>query len=736
MRRRSGSRGAGPDDVELGFPIGLYEQMGESVAVYTREARYLYINPTTARMFDKTLGELRGRIAWEVFPEAVGTTYHRAFERVARSGHPEHFDHLYEPWNKWFETHIYLVDARVWVIGTDITTQRNIEELERAQAARLRILSETSRALAEAPLDVRAVLETVASEVAKHLGDACRVSLLEETGQSVAGSIAATLAVPLRARGHVIGSVQAWRFTPGRPYSPDDQRLLEELAERSALAIENARLHQQMRTHAQVLESMSEGVLVSNEDGFILYTNPALDRMFGYGPGELLGKHVTALNTYPPEESEPIVKEVIAELRTKGVWVGEWSNIKKDKTRFITRAHISALELDGRPHWVSVQEDVTEQKRIEKERATLLADARHAREKLQLIIDALPALISYVDTDGRYRLNNLTYEKWFGLSREEIYGKHLREVLGEAAFEAVRPDVEQALSGSTVSHERELPYMNVGSRWVQSTCIPDIDAAGNVRGFIVLVQDIHERKLHEEELRKRAELEQHLLGIVSHDLRNPIGVMMMSASALLMRKETDPKITKALLRIVSSGERATRMIGDLLDFTQARVMGAGIPIERRPFDFHRHVRHAAEELQAAHPRREILIAASGNGEGAWDPDRITQLVVNLVSNALAYSPETTPVHVGTSGDEHSLSLTVHNSGTPIPAETMRVMFEPFKRGKERSESTSRSVGLGLYIVKQLVIAHGGTIDLRSTEAEGTTFTVRLPRGAVAPSPRT
>jgi PAS domain S-box-containing protein len=340
----------------------------------------------------------------------------------------------------------------------------------------------------------------------------------------------------------------------------------------------------------------------------------------------------------------------------------------------------------------------------------------------------MPVLISYVDAQGHYRLNNLTYEKWFGRSREELYGKHLREVVGEAAFEAVRPDVERALSGVPVTYERQMPYVSAGSRWVQGTCIPDIDGAGAVRGLVVLVQDIGERKQHEEQLRERSEFERHVLGIVSHDLRNPISVMMMSAATLLMRGEANTNIASGLRRIVASGERATRMIRDLLDFTQARVMG-GIPLERRPFDFHVHVRQGTEELRAAHPDREILITASGDGQGAWDPDRVTQLLVNLVGNAVAYSPETTPVQVRTCGEERSLLVEVHNRGAPIPAETMQGLFEPFKRGKEHRESTSRSVGLGLYIVKQLVLGHGGTIHVTSTEAEGTTFSVRLPRDA-------
>lgn len=779
---------------DLGFPAALYEQLPESIAVYTREGRCVYFNPATEQMFGKTLSELRGQTLWEVFPDSVGNPFHRAFQRVASAGLPERFEHFYHPWQKWFENNVYLSGELVWVIATDITAQKQATELERAGAARLRALSEASQALAEAHLDLQQVLDTVASEVAKHVGDACAVTLMDEerlklaafhhpnpeakefvlkmiancpqeVGQSIAGRVVASgmplvlaevapgeiaaalkpeyrsfaerfpiyslVAVPLLARGRVIGTIQASRYTPQRSYTHADQSLLEELATRSALAIDNARLHRQATMQAQVLESMSEGVSVADENGYILYTNPAEDRMFGYPRGGLEGQHVTVQNTYAPEENQRIVDEVIRQLKAKGIWSGEWSNIRKDKTPFVTRAHITALELDGKYHWVCVQQDITEHKRIERERDALLGEARRAREQLQLIIDAVPVLISYVDAECRYRLNNLTYEKWFGRSREELHGKHLREVLGDDAFEAVRPDVEQALSGKLVTYERRLPYADAGPRWVHGTCIPDIDANGAVRGYVALIQDIGERKLHEEQLHRRSEFEQQLLGIVSHDLRNPISVMMMSASSLLRGEEVDPKTTKALLRIVANGERAIRLIRDLLDFTQARL-GGGIPIKRSDFNFHAHVRQAAQEVQAAHPHREVLIFSEGSGHGSWDPDRVIQIVDNLVSNALCYSPETTPVRVQTRGDAHSVSLDVHNLGTPIPAAMMEGLFEPFKRGKETSANTTRSIGLGLYIVKQLVIAHGGAIEFSSSDTFGTTFTVRLPRDQPLP----
>ena len=128
---------------------------------------------------------------------------------------------------------------------------------------------------------------------------------------------------------------------------------------------ESKRKEQDAKVHLRVLESMVEGVNVSDEDGVMIYTNPAEDAMFGYKRGELLGQHVMSLNAYPPKENKRIVDEVIQQLLKKGHWSGEWSNKKKDGTAFTTSSRITSIELNGKKHWVCVQEDITDRKKAE-----------------------------------------------------------------------------------------------------------------------------------------------------------------------------------------------------------------------------------------------------------------------------------------------------------------------------------------------------------------------------------
>jgi signal transduction histidine kinase len=234
--------------------------------------------------------------------------------------------------------------------------------------------------------------------------------------------------------------------------------------------------------------------------------------------------------------------------------------------------------------------------------------------------------------------------------------------------------------------------------------------------------------LEKTRLDEASQFRDRLIGIVSHDLRNPIGAMLMSANVLLGRDELDERTTKVAARIKNSGERAIRLIRDLLDYTQAHL-GPGIPIERRPADLHAIVGQVVEEMQAMHPQRRIDVRREGDGGGDWDGDRLAQVVENLLSNALKYSPPDTPVTVEVTGDAASVRLVIHNHGTPISAQQLPHIFEPMQRGVSDPSDAGRSVGLGLYVVSHLVDAHGGRVTVASSSAVGTVFTVSLPRRA-------
>jgi PAS domain S-box-containing protein len=289
------------------------------------------------------------------------------------------------------------------------------------------------------------------------------------------------------------------------------------------------------------------------------------------------------------------------------------------------------------------------------------------------------------------------------------------------------PLARSLLQGEVVvDQELELERWDGSRAAVRVSASPVRDHEGRIIAGVAITRDVTRQKEQEAELRRRVEFEQQLIGIVSHDLRNPINAITLGAHALLRREELDAHATRSASRILSSAERATRMIRDLLDFTQARL-GGGISLERRPTDLRELVHQVLDEVGVAWPERHIQVRQQGHAWGEWDSDRMAQVVSNLVTNALKYSPPDTPVRVELRAEDESAVLSVHNEGPPIPPDVLSRLFEPLQRGTPQVDRASRSIGLGLYIVKHLVEAHGGTVSAQSSQDRGTTFTVWLPR---------
>lgn len=232
-----------------------------------------------------------------------------------------------------------------------------------------------------------------------------------------------------------------------------------------------------------------------------------------------------------------------------------------------------------------------------------------------------------------------------------------------------------------------------------------------------------------EELAKdRALFSEQMMGIVSHDLRNPLAVVEMSALGVGSLGVSDEQ-RKALDRIHRATDRASRLIRELLDFTQARI-GEGLAVQIRRIDLSAVLRDALDELRHAFPESTLTLVADRRVFGDADADRITQMVGNLVANAIAYGTPDRPITVRLEADEHQLVVSVHNEGRPIPSHLLPQLFQPMTRGHQ-APGGGRSVGLGLYIVSEIAKAHRGGVEVQSTLEEGTTFRALLPRGLVS-----
>jgi signal transduction histidine kinase len=215
---------------------------------------------------------------------------------------------------------------------------------------------------------------------------------------------------------------------------------------------------------------------------------------------------------------------------------------------------------------------------------------------------------------------------------------------------------------------------------------------------------------------------ERIVGVLGHDLRTPLNAVKMAGS-LIARGQLPEQHTAFATKIVTAADRMNRMIADLLDFAAAR--SGGLKIERKPCDLRSVCQQVVDELRLAHRERAIDFEATGDAHGEWDEERIAQVVSNLGSNAIKYSPPESTIDIHLAGKDGCVDIAVHNVGEPISDEEQRDLFAPFKRG--RKQSPTEGLGLGLFIAREMVRAHGGHIDLESERTRGTTFTAHLPR---------
>lgn len=229
----------------------------------------------------------------------------------------------------------------------------------------------------------------------------------------------------------------------------------------------------------------------------------------------------------------------------------------------------------------------------------------------------------------------------------------------------------------------------------------------------------------QDEAKESAEFERRMLGIVSHDLRGPLTAVKMTVDRLLKDTSLDASLVQALSRVLRSATHMEKLTDLFLDVTRARV-GGGIPVTPQRTDLRDVCQTAVEEIQAGHPDRVItLLFDDGDGVGFWDAPRLQQVLSNLLANAIKHGLDDRPITVKVTLTGPLVAVAIHNDGKPIPPQLLSNLFEPFSRGVD--PSGHGSLGLGLYIVRDIVRRHGGEVSARSTEAEGTTFSVVLPR---------
>lgn len=265
--------------------------------------------------------------------------------------------------------------------------------------------------------------------------------------------------------------------------------------------------------------------------------------------------------------------------------------------------------------------------------------------------------------------------------------------------------------------------------WANAADVPDTDRVKDMMRFNESIDQLLAESIvtYSHQVDHSREV---FLGILGHDLRTPLHSAILGAEMLMGHRDLTEMPRKLASQILISVREMERMIRDLLDFTTTRL-GAQMELSPAHMDLVALGKEVLDEMRIAHPAIEFDLEAEGPVHGEWDRSRLRQLVSNLTGNAVQHGSADQPVVITISLEGEGAFLSVTNGGTPIPKDLQTVIFDPMRRNADSTNRRSGSIGLGLYIAKEVATAHGGTIEVKS-DTRATTFTVTLPRRTEPP----
>lgn len=369
---------------------------------------------------------------------------------------------------------------------------------------------------------------------------------------------------------------------------------------------------------------------------------------------------------------------------------------------------------------------------------------REGEEFRRRLFDASQDQMLVLDADGSITWGNaaavrswarqskaLTSSRWDDLwldEHRELASNHLSDARTDKVARfvgALRGASDGAASNGAGGHDGG----DHGETWCDVVLAPIHDARGRVDRVLAIARDITEqRKVTAERERLTRQLEETLrlnelfVAAVGHDLRNPL-LAVVTGSELIVRRSTDPDAVRLAETMREGGKRMQRMTGALFDLTRARL-GGGIPIERAPLDLRALAERVFREHQLSAPGQPMSLVMDADVRGEWDGTRLEQLLSNLLGNAVQHGERGAPIRVELSCNEGEVVLAVHNAGV-ITEAAVQDLFDPFRARSEGRRSDG--LGLGLYIVQQIALAHSGRVEVCSTPEHGTIFRVQLPR---------
>jgi PAS domain S-box-containing protein len=479
-----------------------------------------------------------------------------------------------------------------------------------------------------------------------------------------------------------------------------------------------------------VEQVLDYAIFMLDPNGYITTWSAGAERIKGYRPEEIVGKHFSIF--YPPEAVRARHPDHELELAKRdGRYAEEGWRLRKDGTRFWGSVTITALRdtAGSLLGFAKVTRDLTERQRSEEV-------LRQSEERFRLLVEQVQDYaIFMLDAEGRITTWNLGAQRLKQYRADEIIGQHFSVFYSAEAVAAGHPQHELALAVEDGRYAEEgWRYRKDGTRfWADVTITALRDERGVLRGFAKVTRDLTQRRQAEEvtRLREAVRLRDEFLSIASHELRTPLTAINLQLDSLQLSLEGEEadeisgKFRKRLEKAIKQADRLSELVDGLLDVS--RISTGSFQLELEQFGLEELVKEVVERFEedARRAGSALTFRSPGSIVGRWDRARLDQVLTNLISNAIKYGGGTS-IEVSLLAEGAMVTLTVHDSGMGIAPEDLSRIFGRFERAVPASHYGG--LGLGLYIVQQIVTAHGGSVLVKSELNQGTTFSVFLPRG--------
>ncbi|RKG72538.1 PAS domain-containing sensor histidine kinase [Corallococcus exercitus] len=475
-------------------------------------------------------------------------------------------------------------------------------------------------------------------------------------------------------------------------------------------------------------------ILTLDPAGYIVSWNTGAERIKGYKAEEILGQHFSRF--YTPEDVASGRPQMELEIvNREGRFEEEAWRVRKDGSLFWANVVITAMR-DSQGQLVGygkVTRDFTERKQTQER-------LRQSEERFRLLIEHVQDYAIYMlDADGRVSTWNAGAERFKQYKAEEIIGQHFSRFFPPEDVARGKPWHALQVAASEGRFEEEAWRVRKdGSLFWASVVITALhDTHGQLVGYAKVTRDITQRKQNQERrelemLRDAVRARDEFLSVASHELKTPLTPLQLKLTSLLRVVENNPSASLPVERIARDLEVARRQVRKLSDLIEdlldvSRISMGQLRLDRAPMDLSSLAREVVVRYapQAVQVGCVVTLEAPTPIEGHWDRARLDQVITNLLTNALKYGAGK-PIHVRVRVDSALAVVSVRDEGIGIPHEDQPRVFERFVRAV--SERNYGGLGLGLFITQQIIEAHGGIVQVRSTPGQGSTFTVMLPRG--------